>query len=132
MRTNQYLFNWTLHLYIYKYTKCRTIAAIRHSHEKYQQKTVARKALTTFFALILTINKFIFHSKFHWKNKVCAMGTISTLILCKHLYDLCWPKIHLPIAIMQNIPLPSFHRRCHFNMDENKTGAGWFFQQFKH
>ena len=52
------------------------IAAVKRAHDKYQQKTVAIKVLTTFLALILTLNNFIFNSKLYLQIKGCAMGTI--------------------------------------------------------
>ena len=52
------------------------IAVMKRAYGKYQQKTVATKVLTTFLALILTLNNFIFKSKLHLQIKGCAMGTI--------------------------------------------------------
>ena len=52
------------------------IAAVKRAYDKYQQKTVATKVLTTFLALILTLNNFIFNSKLYLQIKGCAMGTI--------------------------------------------------------
>ena len=53
-----------------------SIAALKTAYDKYQQKTVATKVLTTFLALILTLNNFIFSSKLYLQIKCCAMGTI--------------------------------------------------------
>ena len=52
------------------------ITALKRAYDKYQQKTVATKVLTTFLALILTLNNFIFNSKLYLQIKGCAMGTI--------------------------------------------------------
>ena len=52
------------------------IAAVKKAHERYQHKTVPTKVITTFLALILTLNNFIFNSKFYLQIKGCAMGTI--------------------------------------------------------
>ena len=52
------------------------IAAVKKAHEHYQHKTVPTKVITTFLALILTLNNFIFNSKFYLQIKGCAMGTI--------------------------------------------------------
>ena len=51
------------------------IAAVKRAYDKYQQKTVATKVLTTFLALILTLNNFIFNSKLYLQIKGCAMDT---------------------------------------------------------
>ena len=48
---------------------------MKRAYDKYQ-KTVATKVLTTFLALILTLNNFIFNSKLYLQIKGCAMGTI--------------------------------------------------------
>ena len=52
------------------------IAAVKKAHERYQHKTVPTKVITTFLALILTLNNFMFNSKFYLQIKECAMGTI--------------------------------------------------------
>ena len=52
------------------------IAAVKRAYDKYQQKTVATKVLTTFLALILTLNNIIFNSELYSQIKGCAMGTI--------------------------------------------------------
>ena len=44
----------------------------------YPNKTIHTKSITTFLALILTLNNFIFNSKFYLQIKGCAMGTICT------------------------------------------------------
>ena len=52
------------------------IAAVKKPHERYQHKTVPTKVITTFLALILTLNNFIFNSKFYLQIKGYSMGTI--------------------------------------------------------
>ena len=52
------------------------IAAVKQKHDNYTKKTAATKVITTFLALILTLNNFIFNSKFYFQIKGCAMGTI--------------------------------------------------------
>ena len=52
------------------------IAAVKKAHERYQHKTVPTKFITTFLALILTLNNFIFNSKFYLQIKGCSLGTI--------------------------------------------------------
>ena len=42
----------------------------------FTNKTIATKVKTTFLALILTLNKFLFNSKNFLQTKGCAMGTI--------------------------------------------------------
>ena len=52
------------------------IANVKRAYYKYQQKTVPTKVLTTFLALILTLNNFIFDSKLYLQIKGCAVSTI--------------------------------------------------------
>ena len=52
------------------------IAAAKKAHECYQHKIVPTKVITTFLALILTLNNFTFSSKFYLQIKGCVMGTI--------------------------------------------------------
>ena len=64
------------------------IAAVKRAYDKYQQKTVATKVLTTFLALILTLNNFIFNSKLYLQIKCYAMDTIMCSCLRKYMYGI--------------------------------------------
>ena len=55
------------------------IAAVKQKHDNCTKKAVATKVITTFLAIILTLNNFIFNSKFYFQIKGCAMGTICAL-----------------------------------------------------
>ena len=55
------------------------IKAVKISHENFTNKTITRKIITTFLALILTWNNFIFNSKSFLQTKSCVMGTIPAL-----------------------------------------------------
>ena len=52
------------------------IAATKKRYDNYIHKTIPSKIITTFLALILTLNNFVFNSKFYLQIKGCAMGTI--------------------------------------------------------
>ena len=52
------------------------MAAVKNAHERYQHKTGPTKVITTFLASILTLNNFIFNSKFYLQIIGCAMDTI--------------------------------------------------------
>ena len=52
------------------------IASVKKKYDHYPNKTIPTKIITTFLALILTLNNFIFNSKFYLQIKGCAMGTI--------------------------------------------------------
>ena len=52
------------------------IATVKKAHKRYHHKTVPPKVITTFLALILTLNNFIFNSKFYLQIKGCSLGTI--------------------------------------------------------
>ena len=52
------------------------IASVKKKSDHYPNKAIPTKVITTFLALKLTLNNFIFNSKFYLQIKVCAMGTI--------------------------------------------------------
>ena len=52
------------------------ISAVKKSFDNYPKKTIAMKVITTFLALILTLNNFVFNCKNYLQIKGCAMGTI--------------------------------------------------------
>ena len=52
------------------------IATIKKRYNSYIHKTIPIKIIITFPALILTLNNFVFNSKFYLQIKGCAMGTI--------------------------------------------------------
>ena len=52
------------------------ITSAQKKYDRYLKKTIPTKVITTFLALILTLNNVIFNSKFYLKIKGCAMGTI--------------------------------------------------------
>ena len=52
------------------------IAATKKRYDSYIHKTIPTKIITTFLALILTLNNFVFNSKFYLQIKGCTMGTI--------------------------------------------------------
>ena len=53
------------------------IASVKKKYH-YTKMIIPTKIITTFLALILTLNNFIFNSKFYLQIKGCAMGTICT------------------------------------------------------
>ena len=56
-----------------------SIAVVKQKHDNHTKKTVATKVITTFLALILTLNNFIFNPKFYLEVTRCAIGTICVL-----------------------------------------------------
>ena len=52
------------------------IAATKKRYDSYIHKTIPTKIITTFLALILTLNNFVFNSKFYLQIKGCAKCTI--------------------------------------------------------
>ena len=80
------------------------IAAVKPKHGNNARKTVATKVITTFLALILTLNNFIFNSKFYLQIKGCAMGTI-----CAPTYA--------------NDFMSEFEERCIYPLIKNKSSS---------
>ena len=78
------------------------IAAVKRKQDNCTKKTVATKVITKFLALILTLNNFIFKSKFYLQIKDCAMGTI------------CVPKY-------ANIFMSEFEERYIYPLVKNKS-----------
>lgn len=52
------------------------IAAVKERYDKCTNKTIPTKIITMFLGLILTLNNFMFNSKFYLQIKGCAMATI--------------------------------------------------------
>ena len=52
------------------------ISAVERAFNKYSKKTTINKVITTFLALILTLNNFVFDCIHYLQIKGCAMGTI--------------------------------------------------------
>ena len=67
------------------------IKTTRELHEKYQNKTVPTKVITTFLGLILSLNNFNFNSNTYLQTKGCAIRTK----LCQYFYGTFRRKIHL-------------------------------------
>ena len=73
------------------------IASVKKKYDHYPEKTIPTKITTIFLALILTLNNFIFNSRFYLQIKSYAMGTICALSYAniflsefeeKHIYPL--------------------------------------------
>ena len=84
------------------------IAAVKRAYDKYQQKTVANKVLTTFLALILTLNNFIFNSKLYLQIKGCAMGTICALAYANIFMEYFEEKFIYPLIDAKTLLYLSF------------------------
>ena len=56
--------------------KAEGLKSVKTSLEKYSKRTASTKVITTFLALKLTLNNFIFNFKNYLQIKDCAMGTI--------------------------------------------------------
>ena len=71
-----------VNIYIFIYIYISYIIYIyripNNEYDRYLKKAIPTKIITTFLALILTLNNFIFNSKFYLQIKGCAMGTICT------------------------------------------------------
>ena len=61
------------------------IKTVRKSLGNHPKRTMATKVITTFLALILKLNIFIFNSRNYLQTKGCAMGTICA-ISCANIF----------------------------------------------
>ena len=78
------------------------IASGKKKYGHYLKKTIPTKIITTFQALILTLNNFIFNSKLYLQIKGCAMGTT------------CAPSY-------ANIFMSEFEEKCIYPLIKNKS-----------
>ena len=88
------------------------IASVKKKYDHYSNKTIPTKIITMFLALILTLNDFIFNSKFYLQIKGCAMGTISAPWYAnifmsefeeKHIYPLIKNKSVIYLRYIEDI-----------------------------
>ena len=88
------------------------IASVKKKYDHYPNKTIPTKIIVTFLALILTLNNFIFNSKFYLQIKGCAMGTIcapsyANIFMSefeeKHIYPLIKNKSVIYLCYIGNI-----------------------------
>ena len=88
------------------------IAAIKKRYNSYIHKIIPTKIIATLLALILTLNKFVFNSKFYLQIKGCAMGTICAPVYAnifmaefeqKYIYPLIKDKSILFLRYKQKI-----------------------------
>ena len=92
------------------------IKSVKTPLEKNYIRTASTKVITTFLALILTLNNFVFNWKNYLQIKGGANGIISILIH-KHLYGPLRKKIHIPIYQDIFTYIPQVYRRYISYMD---------------
>ena len=78
---NSYLVPLDVKLLYTNIPNAEGIKSVKTSLEKYSKRSTSTKVITTSWALILTINNFIFNCKNYLQIKGCAMRTI-----CADLY----------------------------------------------
>ena len=89
-------------MYVYTYVlytglpNAEGIKAVRKSLDNHPKRTVATKVITTFLALILTLNNLIFNSRNYLQTKGCAMGTICALSYANIFMDHFEKKLIYP------------------------------------
>ena len=92
------------------------IASVKKKYH-YTKMIIPAKIITTFLALILTLNNFIFNSKFYLQIKGCAMGTICTPS-CAIIFMSEFKKyIYLPSNQKQVGNILMLHRQHFYGMD---------------
>ena len=88
------------------------IASMKNKYDHYPKKTIPTKIITTFLALILTLNNVIFMPNFLLQIKGCAMGTIcapsyANIFMLefeeKHIYTLIKNKSVIYLRYIDNI-----------------------------
>ena len=74
---NSYLFSLDVKSLYTNIPNAEGIKSVKTSLEKYSKQTASTKVITTFLALILTLNNFVFNCRNYLQIRGCAMGTIS-------------------------------------------------------
>ena len=62
------------------------ISPVKRAFDNYSKKTTTTKVITTFLALIFTLNNFVFDCIHYLQIKGYTMGTISANCLCKYFH----------------------------------------------
>ena len=74
---NSYLATMDVKLLYTNIPNSERIAVVKSAYDNYlKEKSIATKAITTFLALIITLNNFIFNCKYYLQIKGYAKGTI--------------------------------------------------------
>ena len=109
------------------------IKSVKPSLEIYSKRSASTEVITTFLALILTLNKFIFNCKNYLQIETCTMAAICTpsyadtnlyhgsnlhIFIRKHLYGALRKKIHPPIHQEVFTYIPQIYRRYILYMDK--------------
>ena len=82
---------------MHKHPEFRVDKAIKIFREIFTKKTIATKVVSTFLALILTLNNFIFDSKHFLQIKGYEMATICALSYANILMDHFERKLIYPL-----------------------------------
>ena len=73
------------------------IAATKKRYDSYIHKTIPTNIITAFLVLILTLNNFVFNSKFYLQIKGCAMGKICAPAYANTFMAEFWTKTPLSV-----------------------------------
>ena len=73
---NGYLVTMDVRLLYTNIPNTEGISAVKRAYDNYSKKTTTTKVITTFLALIFTLNNFVFNCISYLQIKGCAMGTI--------------------------------------------------------
>ena len=90
------------------------IASVKKKYDHYPKKTIHIKIIATFLALILSLNNFIFNSKFCLQIKCWAVETIGAPW---YAYIRIWREIYPPSNKKQICNILMLHRRHFYDMD---------------
>ena len=108
--------------------KSEGIKTVKICHENFTKKSIATKVITTFLALILILNNFIFYSKNFLQAKECTMGTIYAPCYTNIFRDYFeWKHIY---RLIEGKSL-TIHRWNILDLDGNKEWTWSILQRFK-
>ena len=108
--------------------KSEGIKTVKICHESFTNKSIATKVITTFLALIQTLNNFIFYSKNFLQTKECTMGTIYAPSYTNIFRDYFEWKYIYPLIEGKSLTI---HQWNILDLHRNKEWTCSFLQRFK-
>ena len=107
------------------------IKSVKMSLEKYSKRTASTKVITTFLALILTLNNFIFNCRNYLQIEVCTMGTICAPSYANIFMDHFERTFIYQFIKTFSLIYLRFIDDIFFYMDRKKNKSGTIFKRVK-
>ena len=107
-----------------KFSNHVSIEVIKEKPNAQIDKPIARKVVTKFLFLILTLNNFIFNSISHLQRKGHAMGTVFLPSIANiFIFIKVWIDTYLFVHQRQSNSVLTIHRWFIFHLEKNRGGT---------